>query len=69
MRRVRLRELKKRDLDFGPLRTLWATISNDRLLEYRHTIPPEWDVARPAVEERLTGFGMQETIWTAPSLR
>ena len=46
-------ELKKRDLDFGPLRTLWATISDDRLLEYRHTIPPEWDAAHPSVEEAL----------------
>ena len=47
------RELKKRDLDFGPLRTLWTTISDDRLLEYQHTIPPEWDTAHPSVEEAL----------------
>ena len=53
MRRVRPRELKKRDLDFGPVRTLWATISDDRLLEYRHTIPPEWNAARPTVGEAL----------------
>ena len=47
------RELKKRNLDFGPLRQLWSAISDDRLLEYRHAIPPEWDAAHPAVEEAL----------------
>ena len=47
------RELKTRNLDFGPLRRLWSAISDDRLLEYRHAIPPEWDAAQPAVEEAL----------------
>ena len=47
------RELKKRNLDFGPLRRLWSTISDDRLLEYQHAIPPEWDAVHPAVVEAL----------------
>ena len=47
------RELKMRNLDFGPLRQLWSGISNDRLLEYGQAIPPEWETAQPAVEEAL----------------
>ena len=47
------RELKKRNLDFGPLRRLWSAISDDRLLEYRQAVPPEWYVAHPAVEDAL----------------
>lgn len=47
------RELKARNLDFGPLRRLWSAISDDRLLEYQHAIPSEWDAAHPAVEEAL----------------
>ena len=47
------RELKIRHLDFGPLRQLWSGISDDRLLEYGRTIPPEWETAQPAVEEAL----------------
>ena len=46
-------ELKMRNLDFGPLRQLWSGISDDRLLEYGQTIPPEWETAQPAVEEAL----------------
>lgn len=47
------RDLKTRNLDFGPLRQRWSAISDDRLLEYRQAIPPEWDAAHPAVEEAL----------------
>ena len=28
-------------------------MSDDRLLEHRQAIPPEWDAAHPAVEEAL----------------
>ena len=47
------RELKKRNLDFGPLRRLWSAISDDRLLEYQQAVPPEWDAAHAAVQEAL----------------
>ena len=47
------RDLKTRNLDFGPLRQRWSAMSDDRLLEYRQAIPPEWDAAHPAVEEAL----------------
>ena len=47
------RYLKTRDLDFGPLRQRWSAISDDRLLEYRQAIPPEWSAAHPAVVEAL----------------
>ena len=39
------RDLKARNLDFGPLRQRWSEISDNRLLEYRQAIPPEWDAA------------------------
>ena len=47
------RQLKRRQLDFGPLQALWSAISDARLMEYRNTIPPEWDDALPVVEEAL----------------
>ena len=47
------RDLKTHSLDFGLLRQRWSAISDDRLLEYRQAIPPEWDAAHPAVEEAL----------------
>ena len=47
------RDLMTRNLDFGPLRQRWSAISDDRLLEYRRAIPPEWGAAHPAVEEAL----------------
>ena len=39
--------------EIGPLQQRWPAISDDRLLEYRQAIPPEWDAAQPAVEEAL----------------
>lgn len=47
------RDLKTRILDFDSLRQQWSAISDDRLLEYRQAISPEWDAAHPAVEEAL----------------
>ena len=47
------RELKTRNLDFDPLRQLWSGISDDRLLEYRQAVPPEWDAAHLAVQAAL----------------
>ena len=47
------RDLRARNLDFGPLRRRWSEISDNRLLEYRQAVPPEWDAAHSAVEEAL----------------
>ena len=47
------RELKKCNLEFGPLRRRWSAISDDRLLEYRQAVPPEWDAAHAAAQEAL----------------
>ena len=47
------RDLKVRNLDFGPLRRLWSAISDDRLLAYQQAVPPEWDAAHAAVQEAL----------------
>jgi len=49
------RDLKTRNLDFGPLRQRWSAISDDRLLEYRQAIPPEWDAAHPNARDNLDG--------------
>ena len=45
--------LRRRCLDFGPLRELWCAIPDMRLQEYRNAIPPEWDRALATVDEAL----------------
>ena len=49
----KIKKIKKRRLEFGPLRALWSAISDDRLLEYRDAIPSEWDKALPTVDDAL----------------
>ena len=44
---------KRRLLNFGPLRTLWCSISDARLEGYRAIIPQEWATALWAVDEGL----------------
>lgn len=47
------RSLRRRSLDFGPLRKLWSALSDMRLQEYRNAIPPEWSEALATVDEAL----------------
>lgn len=45
--------LRRRSLDFGPLRKLWDALSDMRLREYRNAIPPEWSEALSAVDAAI----------------
>ena len=45
--------LKGRQYDTSPLVELWSNVSDDRLLEYRQSIPEEWSHALPRVDEAL----------------
>lgn len=46
--------LRKQDIDFGPIRDAWSSLSNERIEEYRAAVPAEWIDARDSVERALT---------------
>lgn len=46
-------ELKGVPLDFGPIKSRWAALSDARLREYEGAIPPEWAAARADMDAAL----------------
>ncbi len=52
-RHIFLRELKGAPIDFGPIKSRWAALSDARLREYEGAIPPEWAAARNDIDAAL----------------
>lgn len=52
-RHIFVHELKSVPLDFGPIKSRWAALSDARLREYEGAIPPEWAVARADIDAAL----------------
>jgi hypothetical protein len=46
--------LRKKEIDFGPIRTAWLALPDERIEEYRAAIPPAWTDAHGTVELALT---------------
>ncbi|WP_143596256.1 HipA family kinase [Tistlia consotensis] len=46
--------LKRRQLDFAPIKALWSALSDARLSSYRAEVPAEWDESAAAVDEALS---------------
>lgn len=53
-RHIFVHELKGVPLDFGPIKSRWAALSDARLREYGGVIPPEWAAARADMDAALT---------------
>jgi hypothetical protein len=45
--------LRKRTIDFGPIRQAWTALSNERIEEYGAAVPAEWNDARDVVTRAL----------------
>ena len=45
--------LRGRVLDFEPVRQAWAALSDDRLMTYVESVPPEWSAASAAVGDAI----------------
>ena len=52
-RHIFVHELKGVPLDFGPIKSRWAALSDARLREYEGVIPPEWAAARADMDAAL----------------
>jgi hypothetical protein len=52
-RHIFVNELKGAPIDFAPIKSRWAALSNARLQEYGEAIPPEWAAARTDIEAAL----------------
>jgi hypothetical protein len=48
-----LNELKGAPIDFEPIKSRWAALSDVRLREYEDAIPPEWAAARDDIDAAL----------------
>jgi hypothetical protein len=52
-RHIFVHELKGAPIDFSPIKSVWAALSDARLREYGRAIPPEWAAARDDIDAAL----------------
>lgn len=49
-----LADLKRSGVEFAPIQQRWTAITNERLIEYRATIPADWAHNAPDLDSALT---------------
>jgi hypothetical protein len=47
-------QLRRRPIDFGPIRAAWASLSDARLAAYGAAIPAEWTAAGETVQQAVS---------------
>lgn len=52
-RHIFVKELKGVNVDFGPIKSRWTALSDERLREYEDAIPEEWAAARADMNSAL----------------